>query len=847
MSFWAPKSGRPGAGARSMRQSYECLRDLLNRNTLLLEQMAEIDSDLRFYPPHNPLVLGRIRRMAEDTLLLVEDLNLLTHGRFDALYAAYERIRSEVFATLRSLASDRRCLPSCLPLEAIAEGHRELVGGKAYHLARARRVVPDNVPPGFVITTEAYWRFLHNEDLFPSLLPALREVEVIEDKDLLLIRLQEIDDAIAKTRLPEDLGREILQQASRCEAPFGWAVRSSAVGEDGRFSFAGQFESLLHVPQERLCEAYRHVVRSRYRERAVAYRRALGLNEIDTPMAVLFLAMVEARSAGVLYTKDPAGTKRECMLVTSVWGLGQELVAGRVEADSYYLKRSAPDEVLEQSIAAKEYAVTGRPQGGLHKAALSPEQASRPSLDRNDLRNLWEVGHSLEGEFRGPLDIEWVIDPCGRLWVVQVRNLTASGGNAGLAVGRSVGEPPLLEGGCSVQAGRAVGPVVKVHNGAFPAAVPEGSLLVLDVATPDIAALLPNLAGCIAEVGNPAGHAATLLREWQVPTLFGLKGALRVLNDGETVGLDATLRQIYRGVPWPELAGQERPEGRGRLHSAHPNVAPLLDRISGLTLFDPSSPRFRPESTTSLHDIIRLVHEKAVEATFDLGDMQKGRPHSNVKRLTTDIPLNILVLDLGGGVDAVEGRTRSIEPDQILSVPFRSLWDGVSDTRVRWSGRRQVSLKGFSSVLVSSFAGSGAAGRRRLGAPNYLLVAEDYMNMNLRLAYHYAMIDSLVGESPENNFVIFRFRGGGARADRRAFRALFLSETLRRLQFCVDRRGDLVTAWYRRYPRPACEQALRMLGRLMACSRQLDMLIADEKTAHHYADRFIAEDYEAFL
>ena len=96
------------------------------------------------------------------------------------------------------------------------------------------------------------------------------------------------------------------------------------------------------------------------------------------------------------------------------------------------------------------------------------------------------------------------------------------------------------------------------------------------------------------------------------------------------------------------------------------------------------------------------------------------------------------------------------------------------------------------------------------------------------------------------SFVNFRFRGGGARADRRELRAKFLAETLRRSRFAVDRRGDLVTAWFRRYPRARCEEALDVLGKLMACSRQLDMLIANTRIAHEYAERFLAGEYEIF-
>jgi pyruvate, water dikinase len=669
-------------------------------------------------------------------------------------------------------------------------------------------------------------------------------VEVIQDLDLFRMRLNEIHNAIGEARLPENVQEEIRQWASQKEAPFGWAVRSSAVGEDGRFSFAGQFDSLLHVPHDGLLAAYQHVVKSRYQERAVMYRRSLGLQEIDTPMAVFFLPMVEARSAGVLYTRDPEGRKKDCMLVNAVWGLGQELVGGRMEADCFVLNRTTPDCVVEELIARKEYALVGKPEGYVRKVEVAPEKALRPSLDHGDLKKLWEAGQLLEQEFRVPLDIEWVVDPSGRLWIVQARPLTLQHHCTEIPHAQASAEMPLLEGGCSIQAGRAVGPAFKVEGDTPPARVPQGSILVIPLATPEIAMVLPNLAGCIAEVGNPAGHAAALLREWRVPSLFGVQGALRAVADREPIGLDATHRRVYRGVPWPELTGGE--ERRGPVATRPADTHPLLDRICSLTLFDPSSPRFRPEGSTSLHDIIRFVHEKAVEATFNLGDKQKGRRQSKVRRLKTEIPLNILVLDLGDGVAQGDDTKGAIEPHQITSLPFQSLWVGLADPQVSWSGRQQVSLKGFSSVLVSSFAGNDASARK-LGDPNYLLVAADYMNMNLRLAYHYAMIDSLVGKNAENNFVNFRFRGGGVRVERRAFRARFLSETLRRLQFSVDRRGDLVTAWYRRYPRNRCELALAILGRLMACSRQLDMLISNEKAAHEYADRFIAGDYQAFL
>ncbi len=838
-------TGQTRAGGKQdrLRHAYECLRNLLNRNTLLLEQMAELEADLSFHRPDSPFIHRKIMRLADETLLLVEDLNVLTRSRYKALYRTCDRIRGNLADRLREAAPEEGSIPLSVRLDRVPAGRRDLVGGKAYNLARAMEVIREQVPAGFVLTTEAYWEYMYEGGLFPAILPSLQELHAIRDPVLFRERLRNIRRRVRGNTMPPGIEEAILRGASEIEAPYGWAVRSSAVGEDGRLSFAGQFETLLNVRGEGLTEAYRRVLESRFQPRAVVYRRESGLREIDTPMAVLFVPMVAAKSAGVLYTRDPEQDRGDRMLVHAAWGLAPEMVAGRMEADRFVLSREGAPLVLEERIAVKPKAVLPAPKGGLRMEPVDPEEAARASLGREELERIRETGRRLERHFGFPLDIEWVLDPGGKVWVVQVRPLVFQERAAPEVPAGTPPERPLLEGGIPIQPGRAAGPVVLVEGAHLPSSIPQGSILVVPAATPELAVLMPFLAGCISETGNPAGHAAALMREWKVPCLFGVEGALRILQAEQTVGLDATQRRVYRGNPWPELA--ERREPRRPSRPPPWDEDPLCSGIFPLHLVDPASPRFRAEGCSSLHDIIRFVHEKAVEGFFQLGDSQAGGRRHGAKRLDTEIPLHVMVLDLGGALSEEAARGRSVTPEQIGSRPFQGIWRGIADPRVSWAGRRQVSLKGFTSVLVSSMAGSGSGGRR-LGAKNYLLVARDYMNMNLRLAYHYTMVDSLVGKSPENNFVNFRFRGGGARSDRRELRARFLSEVLLRSQFAVDRRGDLVTAWLRRYPAERCEEALTMLGRLMACSRQMDMLISNTGLAHEFAERFLAGDYEVF-
>jgi pyruvate,water dikinase len=108
------------------------------------------------------------------------------------------------------------------------------------------------------------------------------------------------------------------------------------------------------------------------------------------------------------------------------------------------------------------------------------------------------------------------------------------------------------------------------------------------------------------------------------------------------------------------------------------------------------------------------------------------------------------------------------------------------------------------------------------------------------------MLDAIVSPSKESNHVHFRFRGGGGDEAQRIRRATFLETVLRHHHFGVDRRGDLVTAWLRSYPRADSERALEMLGRLMACSRQLDMFLVSDDMIEAFIRRFLSEDYSAF-
>ncbi len=806
-----------------MRHRYRVLRRLLAANSELLELMADLEADLAHLDPGEQRVRQPVLRLLDGSLLLAENLNILTAGAHRDLYAAHEEIARSIRSTLRSLP-DPAALPFMVPLEDANPARAREIGGKAANLGPLRAVAPAAVPQGFAITTAAYRSFLAENRLHEPIRRLSKDLSLITGRELFRERTAAIRALIKASPVPRRIAEALRAgvQLFGETPPARWAVRSSAVGEDARMTFAGQFDSVLHVPTDDLANAYRTVLASRYNDHAVLYRLAGGFSEVETPMAVLVIPMLDARAAGVLYTRDPREVAADRMLVDAVAGLADAMVRGEAAAASVHALRSRPGDV-EPALAAAE-------PGGSSTPGPFP-------LTRSELEALVELGLRLEAHCGHPIDVEWVMTRQGELKVVQCRPLHAVDGDA--PAGESVEtREPAASGGMTIFPGRAVGPV---HVGRSPedlCAAPDGAIVVVRQAGPELAAVLPRAAGVVAEQGNPAGHAAALVRDFAVPALFGVRDAVERLGGRHTLSLDASQRLVFEGALWPEV----RERVRSRIHNPPRRAAnPLHDRVLALNLTNPQASSFRARACRSVHDVVRYAHEKAVAAMFDLGGEVERRGERRVCRLESEVPIHLEVLDLGGTISGEGLERRSVRPGEIASSPFQALWRGMTRPGVSWSGRTHVGVGGFLSVMASSMATA-----QDLAARNYLMVAPDYVNLNARLAYHFAMVDAFVSPVPENNFVNFRFRGGGAAPDRRDLRARFLAEVLLRAGFGVDRRGDLVTAWLRRYPSPASEAGLATLGALMGCARQLDMLIADEAAVRHYVERFEAADYPAF-
>ena len=816
-----------------LRKKYASFRTLLSLNNECLELMAGMQEDLRHVSPTREVFSGRVTTVFENAAGIIGSLEKLTGVSQRPLSRALEEQRREVE---RYLAEQQEHAPRRLAAwlsEADLSASWEM-GGKAAALGEIKNRLGLPVPDGYVLTTEAYRQFC-GLPLWNQIKTAMRHADLDDLEGLQAISAQ-LMEIVTAFPLPRAVEVAVYERARTLARPhMGLAVRSSAVGEGGALTFAGQFFSLINVPPDQAVAAYKKVVAGRFGERALSYRLSTGVAESASPMAVLFLPVIDAAASGILYTRDPEHPRSDALWLTSTRGLGLDIASGRVAADLFIISHKRPHAVLDQRVVTKEQKIVLNPGGGIRRQALDAQEAEAPSLQPEQLKLLTEWGIRIERHFGSPQDIEWALDTSGNFWILQARPLALAEGKRSRARSR---ETPTVAGGTTVYPGCVSGTAYLVEDRASLRKTPFGAIVLIRRASPDIVGILPRIAGLVAEHGNTTGHAATLLREFKIPSVFQMENVFAQMRNGEAVSLDTVRPGLFRGTLWPATPVRQETVETPR----EGNGDPLSRRLLTLNLLDAGAFGFRPSGCRSVHDVLRYCHEKGVEAMFAMQDREMEHGPHRSKKLLASVPVNLFVLDLGGGMALENPDADEITPSQIVSRPFQALWKGIAHPDVRWTREMSASLGDLASVIAGSFAlQSGVI--RALGDRSYLLVAGEYMNLNSRLAYHFSLVDACLSDNPSNNYIAFRFAGGGSTRQRRNLRACFLEACLDHYGFVVDRRGDLVNAWFKRARAEDTENNLDMLGRLMACSCQLDMYMTGREAMRWYVEQFLTGNY----
>jgi len=776
---------------------------------------------------------------------IVASLNKMSANRWPELNSVRQRIAAAVAAEL-SRSPAARVTGLVLPLPALVDPANEGAGGgKAAGLLTALAVgLP--VPAGFVATLTACRRFLEAGGLEGRIKERLAQVSAPPGEPQSIRGFDEaaagIRDMILAAPLPPEL-EAALVAAYRAVAPAGEpvAVRSSAATEDSpTVSFAGQYASFLGAAEDTLPHYYREVVASLFGARALLYLRSQGLDPAEGGMAVLVQRMVAPVCAGVLFTRDPDACASNEMVIGATWGLAAGLVSGSVSGDTYIVDRDTGT-LTSQKLRPKPTRLEllgGRQGGQMEAVPVPPELVEAPCVGAGLLALLREAGLKLEEQAARPQDVEWAWGGA-TLYVVQSRPLRLADPVARCSVELAeviARAEVLLEGATPGAYGAAAGPVFVAAHDLDPDAVPQGSVLVVPHTSPRLGPLLPRVAAVVAEVGAATGHLALLAREYRVPLLVDAKGALS-LPQGVEVTVDASSGKVLRGRLEELVKLAPRRDRLFAATSIHGRLKAVLDLMVPLSLVDARQPNFRAAGCRTYHDITRFAHEKAVELMFGVID-DVGLRHDAAVRLRSELPINLYVVDLGGGLRDDAG-PKWIRPEDIASVPMRALWKGMTHTHISWAGPVPVDLGGFLRVVAET----AVRPPEDYWDKTYALVGANYVNFSSRLGYHFSTIDGYCGAQRNDNYLNFTFKGGAADEERRCRRARVIAHILEKLGFEVEMHSDMVRGRFRKRGCAETEERLELLGRLMGYVRQMDMIMSDDQLIELMAQRFLDGKY----
>ncbi len=829
------------------KRKYECFRRILISNNRALEIITDLEHVFyRDKPFTLAYVLIRSEILIGEVYSIVEDLNALSGGEYPRLFDAAENIGTTILKDLEQKKKiDKTNL--ILPLEMLSRDNMAEVGGKAANLGEVYNRVSLPVPQGFAVTAYACQHFLDHNDLSKLIDSKLRGLDVNDTETLMKIS-PEIQSLILNAELPDDLKRELRNAAIELKHKLGsdirLAVRSSATSEDSEASFAGQHSTVLNVTEKNLVHAYKEVVSSTFNSRALYYRRSRGYLDQDVIMSVACIIMVDAQVGGVMYTVDPNDSRHAVIMISAVWGLGVSAVDGSTDTDFYQVDKQNR-QIEKSKIATKGTICKTDAEGGTKDEAVSDDLKDKACLEPEQIKTLVDYGLKLESHYGVALDIEWAIDRQNRLYILQARPLKKSLKFIPAETSPDVTEkeladhPVLIKGGASASEGTASGLayVLKSDHNLYD--IPKGAILIAHQTSPRYVPVMGRARAIVTDVGSVTGHMASVAREFQVPTLVGTHNATSLIEHSDEITVDATNRIVYKGRV-EKLLKEKKAINPMKGSPTYKASQAALKKIAPLNLLDPKQDNFNPDSCRTIHDIIRFAHEMSMRKMFWISDDIKSKENIAI-RLYTSLPLSIYVIDLGGGL-SIGHEAREAQKEDVISVPFKALLNGMTHKDIEWSGDIGINWGGFASIVAESvFRDPLKEGR--MGGPNYAVISGEYLNFNSRLGYHFATIDTYCGPVVNDNYITFYFKGGAADIGRRSRRATLISLILKKLLFKVEQKGDMVRGELKKFDQALIEEKLDMIGRLLGSVRLLDMVLSDDGQIDWYVEEFFKGNY----
>ncbi|MGO8823986.1 MAG: phosphoenolpyruvate synthase [Acidimicrobiales bacterium] len=416
------------------------------------------------------------------------------------------------------------------------------VGGKGANLGELTAGgLP--VPPGFVITGEAYLDAVGRAGIRDRLQAILAEARTASQDEL--DRLAgEARDLVHAVPIPKELAGAIVKAYRRLGKDIRVAVRSSGIGEDAEgTSFAGMNETFTNVAgEEQLLSRVVDCWASLWGARSIFYRGDKELTA-EPSIAVVVQEMIPSVRSGVMFTIDPSTGETDHMVIEAAFGQGEVVVSGLVEPDTYVVAKEGP-RLLHVRVGTQHFEIVRGPDGEDQRIELDDVEGGRRVLSDQEVVEVARIGLAAEAHYGSPQDIEWAMD-AGRTYLVQSRPVTAVGGVAAAATAEL---GTLLVQGLAASAGRASGVVRVLQTPDQGDRLQAGEVLVAPMTSPDWVPTMRRAAAIVTDGGGMTCHAAIVSRELGVPAVVGARNATTVLRDGELVTVDGAQGTVTEGA-----------------------------------------------------------------------------------------------------------------------------------------------------------------------------------------------------------------------------------------------------------------------------------------------------------
>jgi len=419
------------------------------------------------------------------------------------------------------------------------------VGGKGANLGEMTNArIP--VPPGFIVTSEAYYEFLEAFHIVDKIRALLEPLDTGNSKQLQQVAT-EIKQLILDITIPQNIAEEIRKAYKKLGQGLV-AVRSSATAEDlPEASFAGQQSTFLNIQgEDNVVDAVQKCWASLFEPRAIYYRHQQGFDHFKVGIAVPVQRMVDSKTSGVMFTVEPVTSDTKTIVIEAIYGLGEGLVSGEVTPDLYLINKEAMS-ITSKKLSRQGQELVKNPNESKGETniwqAVPAASQKRQKITDDVILQLAELAKHIEDHYQFPQDIEWAKEG-DKIYILQTRPVTTI--KEATETEPEIKAPVLLKGDAA-SPGLASGPVKIIHEASQIDQVKDGDILVAEMTTPDFVPAMKRAVAIVTDRGGRTAHAAIVSRELGIPCIVGTGKATTILSDSQTITVDGSHGKVYKG------------------------------------------------------------------------------------------------------------------------------------------------------------------------------------------------------------------------------------------------------------------------------------------------------------